>query len=201
MKKGLLLTMLLISMIATARDKAVLQLMTELGRFDTLSADFQQSIKTGNASSVLQSKGKMALKRPGKFYWQTITPTSQVLIADGKHVWIYDVDLEQVTRQKQKKHDMNSPAIFLTGDVKQLPKRFHVKRENELYHLTAKSGDDMFQRIDIRFKASKLQKMVVQTKLGQTSEFEFQRVELNPVLSTDTFAFVPPRGVDVIYNE
>ena len=45
----------------------------------------------------------MALERPGRFRWQTKEPMEQLVVADGQKMWVYDVDLEQVTVKKQEK--------------------------------------------------------------------------------------------------
>ena len=100
--------------------------------------------------------------------------------------------------------DSNSPALFLSGNVSEIPKRFVVsteKMENGVgFKLEAKSADDMFQSIKIIFQADKLSKMIVGTRIGQRSEFSFSQVELNPTFPNSTFHFKPPAGVDILTN-
>lgn len=191
--------------VATANAGTPLQdLQQKLSSFQGMRANFQQALYTDKRVPARKSNGSMAVLRPGKFRWETKSPNEQILVADGNLLWIYDVDLEQATKQKLDTTDSNSPALFLSGDVKEIPKRFSVADEkNEggvAYKLAAKSSDDMFQGIKIYFRADKLEKMVVETRIGQRSEFTFNNVELNPKFPSSTFHFKPPAGVDVLTN-
>lgn len=179
-------------------------LQQKLSSFQGLKAHFQQALYTDKRVAASKSSGNMLILRPGKFRWETHTPNEQILVADGNLLWIYDVDLEQATKQKLDTTDSNSPALFLSGDVKEIPKRFIVTEEkvgNSLgFKLNAKSSDDMFQSIKIVFQADKLSKMIVETRIGQRSEFNFSQVEINPPFPSSTFNFKPPAGVDVLTN-
>lgn len=201
MKKYILtLSLILMSPFAQAGTPSD-DLVVALKQFDTLSATFKQSV-TADKSTEQSATGKMALKRPGKFHWETKTPTQQLLIADGQYVWLYDVDLEQVTRQSQQTSDHNSPAVFLTGDLTKINERFTVTEPAaNTFLLKSKSPDDMFQSVKLTFDHQKLSSMAVDTKLGQRSEFHFTDVKYNPDLPKTTFNFTPPKGVDVIYND
>lgn len=179
-------------------------LQQKLNTFHGMKANFQQALFSDKRTPPHRSSGTMAILRPGKFRWETQKPNEQILIADGNLLWIYDVDLEQATKQKIDTTDSNSPALFLSGNVSDIPKRFTVKNENNSnavgFVLAAKSADDMFQSIKIIFQADKLSKMVVDTRIGQRSEFTFSQVEINPKFSNTTFHFKPPAGVDVLTN-
>jgi outer membrane lipoprotein carrier protein len=179
-------------------------LQARLSSFHSMRANFQQALYADKREAPRTSKGKMAIQRPGKFRWDTQSPNEQILVADGNLLWIYDVDLEQATKQKVDTTDSNSPALFLSGNVSEIPKRFVVsteKTENGVgFKLEAKSADDMFQSIKIIFQADKLSKMIVGTRIGQRSEFSFSQVELNPTFPNSTFHFKPPAGVDVLTN-
>ncbi|MBX9586909.1 MAG: outer membrane lipoprotein chaperone LolA [Gammaproteobacteria bacterium] len=180
------------------------ELQQKLNSFHGMRASFQQALFSDERTPPHRSSGTMAIQRPGKFRWETQKPNEQILIADGSLLWIYDVDLEQATKQKVDTTDSNSPALFLSGNVVDIPKRFTVKNENNAnsvgFHLAAKSADDMFQSVTIFFQADKLSKMVVDTRIGQRSEFTFSKVEINPTFSNNTFHFKPPAGVDVLTN-
>jgi outer membrane lipoprotein carrier protein len=201
MKKFILATLLLVSSVTFASEP-VENLITELKHFDRLTAKFNQQVSTDHRGSAQKSQGNFALERPGKFFWETKSPTQQKIIADGKTIWVYDVDLEQVTRQAQQTTNQNSPAIFLTGDLGQINARFIVKEASPgIFFLKAKSPEDMFQSIELTFKANKLARMKVNTKMGQDSDFKFTDVVINPDLGKDLFHFKPPKGIDIISND
>ena len=75
-------------------------LQTKLNDIRTMTATFKQTVKAKHRV-VSRSSGTMALQRPGRFRWQTVQPMTQLMVADGQQIWVYDKDLEQVTVKKQ----------------------------------------------------------------------------------------------------
>jgi outer membrane lipoprotein carrier protein len=179
------------------------QLDTLLSNFHAMSANFAQKtvVKNGVTKS---SAGTMALKRPGKFRWEITQPNHQIVIADGRYLWIYDVDLEQATKRDLSK-DSNSPALLLSGSTSALEQRFEIenfqtKGSKKTFQLKPKSDQDMFQKVMIVFDNDQLSQMSVIDSLGQKNIFSFSGVKINPTLSATLFQFHPPKGVDVIQD-
>jgi len=202
MKKMITICVLLLCCSNVLANPALDDLSRRLNSFDTMSAKFKQTIFVGKNVSTQKSNGSMALRRPGQFIWKTTYPNQQTLIANGTTVWIYDVDLEQATKQALDTKSTNSAAIFLTGDVSQVPKRFTVlhPKNGDVFVLKAKKDDDMFQLFTLYFKGDVLIRMDVITKLEQKSRFEFSNIKINPTFPKNYFNFKPPRGVEVIEN-
>lgn len=201
MKRLILISLFLCQSLSFAASP-VENLSQKLNSFTTMSADFKQTLYGAKNKVSQTSRGTLALKRPGQFIWHTRFPNDQKLIANNDTVWIYDIDLEQATRQKMNTTNANSPAFFLTGDVSLLPKRYDItQKDSQEFQLKAKQEDDMFQSFTMIFKSDVLTKMVVQTKLGQKSVFEFSKVKLNPQFAKNTFLFKAPHGVEVIKND
>jgi len=198
MKKVIFLSLLL-SFSSFADSADISDLQQRLGSFNSMRAKFDQTVSAGEDQQ--KATGSMAVLRPNKFRWQTTQPNQQLILADGNIIWIYDEDLEQVTKQQQHTSNANNPAIFLSGKVEGIPDRFIVSRiaENE-FRLIAKSEEDMFESIRLSFSGEKLSEMVVKTRLGQESKFVFSQVELNATLPDRLFIFKPPKGVDIIEN-
>ena len=73
-------------------SEAAQHLQQRLQAMKTYSASFQQKI-LGKKRVLSQSSGTMALQRPGKFVWNTLSPMKQRVVADGRQIWIYDVEL------------------------------------------------------------------------------------------------------------
>src|SRR5690606_39125676 len=68
-----------------------------LAETSSASGNFTQET-VGNASGRAElSEGRFAFERPGRFRWEVTRPYEQLMVADGKQVWFYDRDLEQVT--------------------------------------------------------------------------------------------------------
>lgn len=83
-----------------AQDNSA-QILERLSNFtDTLtsfSAGFTQTVYDADSNPLQSSAGQVLLKRPGRFVWNYKSPSPQKIIADGKSVWLYDMELEQVT--------------------------------------------------------------------------------------------------------
>ena len=184
------------SVFASATD----DLKKQLNELTTMQANFTQKTLTDNSDYYDSASGKMALSKPGKFRWETKKPNEQVILADGKWIWIYDKDLEQATKQLQETTNSNNPALFLSGDVSDLGTRFKVSFEKDHFILSATSEEDMFQTMELYFENDAIKKMIVKTRLGQASEFTFTNIQKNIKLQNDLFKITLPKGTDIIQN-
>jgi len=61
----------------------------------SLSADFTQQIMGQNNNQLQRLTGNLSLKKPNQLRWNVLAPMPQLVISDGKLVWLYDPDLEQ----------------------------------------------------------------------------------------------------------
>lgn len=170
--------------------------------YRTYQAHFVQETLGQGDQAVKRSQGRLLLKRPGQFRWDTQKPSAQTIIANGKTLWIYDIDLAQVVQKTMKAKSGLDPAALLTGDVSQLLTQFSVgattKGNQQTFVLTPKNKDSGFVQIVMTFQSGQLTGMTVKNNLGQTSRFRFDHIQLNRPLNTDLFQFKPPKGVDVL---
>ena len=203
MKKLILLIMLLLSttLFASAPITPAAELAKLLNSFSTLAANFSE-VTTDASRQVLQkSKGLMMIMKPNYFRFETEKPTHQIVITDGKILWVYDVDLKQATRQKIENLPIN-PAKILSGNVSNLLQKFtvHVRPDQDMltFQLTPKKPSQAFQSVLLVFHHQELESMQVRASLGQVSTFNFSHLVMNPRLSRALFHFKPPVGVDIL---
>jgi len=188
---------------AYAQDQAAATSLTSLlQNLQTMQANFQQTIQDGRGNMLQQSQGKMDLQRPGLFRWETTQPNQQLIIADGKFIWIYDKDLQQVTKQKQIT-SANAPGLLLSDSVTHLAQRFNIRSlsssdNNQQFSLTPKSDQDLFKSVQLTFDNGVLNQMVLHDNIGQTTQIQFTQVNNNLNLSRRLFQFQAPAGVDVV---
>lgn len=188
-----------------ASGEATQDLSTLLNGFNAMTANFSQVLYDNSGTVIERHTGTMALERPGKFRWQVNNPNQQLLIADGRYLWIYDVDLQQATKQRMDVSKSNSPASLLSGSVSNLENRFVVSQmkkadPGQWFELKPKTDKDLFNWIQLHFIDNKLVEMHLFDNLGQLSTFAFTDVQVNPKLSKNTFVFEVPKGVDVVEN-
>lgn len=200
MKKILLISFLLISNSVFAETAAEV-LQKKLNAIRSMTANFNQIVKA-KKREVSRSSGSMALQRPGRFRWETTDPIEQLIVADGQKMWVYDVDLEQVTVKNQDKGLGGTAALFLSGYDDTLTHDFLVEQENKgqtiIFDLKSKSAKENFQRIQMVFTKDVLTGLELYDQLGQTTSVKLIQIKSNPSLSEKLFKFKPPKGVDVV---
>ena len=178
---------------------------TSLDRFltglKTMQADFVQSIESQGGSQSLSQNGVFYLKRPGKFRWDYAGKDAQLIVADGRTVWLLDRDLEQVSHQPQKIALRGTPAQLLSQGER-VDKHFTIVRQYqrdglEWVALAPVDKDSQVEEVDVAFRDNKLMKLEMMDKLGQHTRFSFSNVQRNPSLSKSLFKFEAPPGYDV----
>ncbi|HLP80912.1 MAG TPA: outer membrane lipoprotein chaperone LolA, partial [Nitrosomonas sp.] len=79
----------------------------------TVRANFTQTLYDKGARTLQESKGTMQFERPEKFRWTYDKPYEQLIVGNGKLVWFYDQDLNQVTVRQFNIAIGSSPAALL----------------------------------------------------------------------------------------
>ena len=172
-----------------------------LSKTQTLEANFQQTLRTHEGEVLQQTEGKFYLNRPGKFRWNYKTPYEQVIVSDGERIWIYDVDLEQVTVQKQSAGLPSSPMALLQDSTK-LHQSFSVSPLDEhdgVYRLRleSKTRDSDFTEIIVGVDVKGLRFMQLHDQFEQVTDIVFSEITINTNLAKEIFEFKAPEGVDV----
>ena len=80
----------------------------------SFQSGFTQEDRTPGAAP-LTATGTLAYRKPGKMRWEYAPPNQQVLVTDGKTVWLYDPLLESVTEQPLTEVTEGTPLRFLLG--------------------------------------------------------------------------------------
>ncbi|MGH8413779.1 MAG: outer membrane lipoprotein chaperone LolA [Gammaproteobacteria bacterium] len=187
---------------AVQPDTAIRQMQSFLKNVHSLKANFTQVVLDANLQQVKKSVGTLIIKRPDRFRWNYATPNKEIIVADGKRVWIYDVELQQVTVKPLNGTLAASPAVLLSGS-NDVSKSFTVKdlgKENGLdwVGLTPKVADTDFENVKLGFKGNNVSVMELNDALGNTTRITFSHLVLNPALPDSLFRFTPPPGADVI---
>jgi outer membrane lipoprotein carrier protein len=79
-------------------------------------ADFRQETEVKTLGRSLKASGKVSFKRPGKMLWNYETPKGQFVLADGKHLFFYQPEQNQVIKSPLKNAFRGDiPLSFLLG--------------------------------------------------------------------------------------
>jgi outer membrane lipoprotein carrier protein len=203
-KSPLLLILALVIAISALPAQADAQKRLEafVSHTKSLKARFHQTVTDRNKRKTQESSGTLFFQRPGKFRWVYEKPYAQLLVGDGKKLWIHDEDLDQVTVRKLDQAIGESPAALLAGD-NDIDKRFNLKdipdKDGlEWIEATPKGKDGSFGRVRLGFLGNDLSVMELVDNFGQTTVLRFTALERNPSLGASLFRFTPPKGADVI---
>ena len=172
-------------------------------------ADFTQTVtaptKEGQPARTKTSSGQFAFQRPGKFRFDYQKPFVQTIVADGKTLWLYDADLNQVTERQQAQVLGQTPAALIAAasDLRALQADFTLADQPERDGLqwvkaTPKARDGQLQSVLVGFDGNALAALEILDSFGQRSVLKFSKVELNPALPAGLFDFKAPAGADVL---
>lgn len=204
------LTALLFTSIATGANASGLDSLEMFVRtVKSGHAEFTQVVispaKDGQTPRQKTSSGVFDFSRPSKFKFSYRKPFEQSIVADGKRIWIYDVDLNQVTSRKQSEALAASPAslIATASDIKTLEADFTFTTAPSAQGLewvvaTPRSKEGVLQSIRIGLKDNYLNALEILDSFGQRSLMTFTAMQVNPAMQANTFQFKPPTGADVI---
>ena len=199
------LALLLVCAVAQAADDSLARVDVYLGTLPTLVADFDLVGRDDKGTVSSRSSGQLSLSRPDRFRWDYREPYAQTIVADGRKLWLYDTDLEQVTVRPLEQGLGSTPAMLLSGAGKASDAfaAGPVERRGDLTWCTLlpkQHGSD-FERVSLAFDArGELAAMELVDKLGQSTGIAFRAVRRNGKVDDATFRFVPPKGADVIGN-
>jgi outer membrane lipoprotein carrier protein len=162
-------------------------------------ASFRQQVVGRTRAGVKESSGTFTFMRPGKFRWAYEKPFEQLIVGDGNKLWIFDRDLNQVIVRKLDLALGSSPAALLAGD-NALEKHFDVTDGGRADGIDArpKSVESGFEKVRIGFRDNLPRMMELTDTFGNTTTLTFGTFERNPALDAAQFAFVPPKGADVV---
>jgi outer membrane lipoprotein carrier protein len=176
-----------------------------LGDVHSLTADFKQELWTADHRLLQTETGTLSLRRPNRFRWIYKEPTELTVVADGKQLWIYDVELAQATVAPLDTTVESSPAMLLSGD-RNVRDGFDVVQTYRLdgldwVKLKPKTGGADFSSVLIGFSGNAPRQLELVDGLNQVTRIELMNLEVNADIADGTFEFKPPAGVDVIGNE
>lgn len=204
MRRFLVVILMAFNALPVFCDVASDALQAKLTGIRTLNASFTQVVKV-KQRELTRSSGTMALSRPGHLRWETKAPMEQLIIADGQRVWIYDVDLEQVSVKKQQGSLGETAALFLNQSNQRLTKDFLVAWQSlakeDRFELKARSKQANFQQVILVFQGERLKEIDLNDQLGQHTEIVLDDIQVNQSLPASLFKFQRPKGVDWLEEE
>lgn len=149
--------------------------------------------------------GRITVKRPDKMRWTYEKPEKQIIITDGRTLWVYRPEENQVMVGA-------SPALlgdgqgasFLT-DIEQIKRKFDItlaEKSADHYHLKLiplkKTPDLAVIHILIDIQTSDITEIITYNVYGDETRIRFTNIQFKQHLDDALFTFDIPEGADVI---
>lgn len=201
MKRRTLLLLALAGAAPLARADAVDMLRAFVRDVKSGSAAFTQTVTSPDGAKRRVSSGRFAFARPDRFRFEYLQPYEQLIVADGRKVWIWDKDLNQASSRAMSAALGATPAALLAGGS--------LERDFDLAALPAQAGldwveakpkaaDTQFRSIRVAFRGRDLAAVEIVDAFGQRSALQFDQWQPNAAVAPEAFRFEPPAGAEVL---
>jgi outer membrane lipoprotein carrier protein len=189
------------------QEKILSQIRQKYSRKQSYSGSFTQKTTYTDSNETTVSTGRIWIQGPDKMRWEYQSPEKQLLISDGKTIWYYTPDLNQVMVGKIKDIKEARVIVNLLARLKSEQRGFRLalSRSNSLITvaLSPLTSDQApaFQNLKIIFSAASL--MLRETQMidlfANTITIKYKwKSGPDPVMAITHFSFVPPTGCDVM---
>jgi outer membrane lipoprotein carrier protein len=195
MKKWLGLIVVLLTTNASADDKADLKKMIK--QLNTFEANFSQRVIDVDGKDIMTGKGKVHLSHPALIRWHALEPDENLLVSDGKTLWMYNIDLEQVTAIGAKEAIDSTPFALLASDDNTLWSHYNVSKKADDYVIAPIELTGQVKQLSLSFNGKQFSKLVIEDVSQQKSEFTFSQAQSNKTLAKTLFSFTIPEGVEL----
>jgi len=173
------------------------QALTKLAQTKGFSCKFLQEVYFAEGGQKSYT-GTLAVKRPGLFRWQYVTPYEQLYVSDGTVIWHYEADLMQAERLQTL--DAVDPAAMklLDGrlgsrDIRLLSSKKGALGE-DAYRVRIKGGPEL--TLAFRNNGS-LYWIESEDMLGNRNRMILIDID-RTIPEEKLFHFVPPEGVEIV---
>jgi len=136
--------------------------------------------------------------------WLYRTPNRDELVSDGKTIWFFQSDLNQVMERPVDAGSSSVATDFLTG-VGNLKNDFEitlVKENGSVYRLALSPNNPQPNLKKFYIEVDKTNFLVVKTIVenyfGTVTTVSFRNIKVNAPIKDSFFEFSPPKGAAVI---
>lgn len=194
--------------IATAEDtthqstRGVELLRQFYARTATLQSAFTQKVIDEKGTVTDNMSGQFWMSRPATFRWEYRHPYEQIMVNDGKKLWMYDVDLAQVTVRDAAQALAGAPVWLLNGGPT-LEEQFLLESEESQnginwVRMTPRNAENDFKLARMGLSQGLPVILELTDALGQRTVINFENMSSNIVIPADRFRFTPPADVEVV---
>ncbi len=169
------------------------------------SADFLQESTIKSMEITDFASGRLYVRYPGMMRWEYEKPERQVIISDGKKLWIYRPQDNQVMVGGAPVFFRDGKGASFLSDISLVRKKFNIqlaRAEGEyLYELRMKPIEATANISEVRLyvipRSYQIARIVTLNDYGDDTRIDIVSPQFNANLDASMFSFEIPPGADV----
>jgi outer membrane lipoprotein carrier protein len=205
-----ILSLLVIATLQSPADRAIEAAVSAYANIRTAKASFEQTITNPLLGSTFRSRGEFEQSRPNKFAFRFTDPKGDVIVCDGRFVWVYLPASTPGRVNKALCGGDQAGSLDLIGEFFTNPKERYTigdggaaavgERRTHVVLLTPKSKEAAFVRAKVWIEpttGSLVQFEAVEPN-GLTRLVRITSFSPNAAVNARAFTFAVPKGVKVV---
>ena len=190
------------------------KIQTRYEKTADLSADFTQNLFIEGFQTPMQSSGRVAIKKPGRLYWEYRNPQKEHIYVDGEGVAFYSPAHNQVIQATLSRLAESRAPLHLLQGATRLREHFEL----EPIQPGNAPGDDTFHWLGLRPKGDErttaqrrivigvdaqthyIRTLVMHEPNGNLTTIHFSNVTANSNLPNSLFQCDMPANVEIIQD-
>ncbi len=172
-----------------------------------LKAQFTQETIIGSLKRVEKGEGSVYYKKGGKMYWEYTKPSVQKIYLDGKNLWAYLPEDNQVMKNDTSRLPSDITLDLFAGKLK-IKEKFTVsqildkaqdKKDFAVLKLIPKTAHPNLKSLTLWIdrKNSYIYQTALEDEIGNTTVLKFSHIKIDTGLDDALFTFTPPPGVEL----
>lgn len=169
-----------------------------------LHSRFHQELTSATLGQTDIAEGECWFAKPGKMRWAYAQPTTQLMVSDGKTLWFYEPDKEQVTKsaidpamlEQIPTGFLNGTGTLTEGYVAVLPKLELPPKEGVAVDLLPQKPAPFEKlRVIVEPTTNLVTEITIYDPFGNVNRLTFTEIETGAAKDTAFFQFTTPEGV------
>lgn len=190
-------------------DSVVDRVQKKYEQISDFHADFSQEAEVKALNKVQKAEGEVWFKKPGKMRWNYHTPAKDEIVSDGKTLWYYSQEENQVIESPLSKvSDTETTSTLLSGlgKIKELFDVSFAKTEgldgagSYLLDLKPKTEEEGYNKVTIAVDKNTMlvNTMYLYDPYGNLTTVNLSDISVDKGVPDSLFVFNAPDGVEVI---
>lgn len=181
---------------------ALTRLRESYDKTEDLAAKFSQVARMAASGMDQRSTGSVVFKKGGKMRWTYDGDDPQILVSDGKTLWIHQVRDKTVLKQEiNRLQPASKLALDLLSGFNEVESGFAISECGaSCLVLTPREASTELSRVTVEVMDEDqiVKTVTTEDALGNQTLIEFSGIERNAGVKEEFFNFSPPVGSQIL---